>query len=655
LYQILATLDERTPLEFLAQLLSTEVDRVVSGCELLVHLGLARRSGSSPGLCCIPTDVAEHLRKCVAAEGGVSLASQQLSSRDGAFDISDVLSWDVAVIHTVDMRIQQLTPQQEDGETAKLVGQTTLESNEKGITLLYDAGITGTLMMTNLSADPSFKMAAVTLFEAGKLSNESLEVFERKLLELNSTGQDEIIISDDALESKSSVEGDAVHFGGEASQYLSSAICLGKVLELLRCGEFGPGVRQSVGTAIEMRKVEALNELEATTRYLVLARKYVSFFGLYPLGSAPLLDLALDSVYSTTVALLPSPWMLITICQTVGCSSPSVFIPFGERLHQMPRFSNSASSGHLLEAKPGFTTIIRTQTTATDSEVTYISPHTGLLVLNTTLRSTPVFCQRVADIPKVVNDEGLLVADCSCWIAEVDVPFTLRDDELSDFILRQLTKKVLRNRSAEVRKSCAAIKEETSLNVMSLTLSASAQGVAQQFRNIVDAFMLQHSIGFLTFCVTITDLFLRRSPSQSEDRRSTQIEETNSHVVEIGFGFPIAKRICCETIVDHVPHRVLGSVDQMNVHNAAVKQLSERTMALISAASRGHDADLIRSLAIDGADDPNKRLHRRGPSNQRHLRSLGCRSHFGNPFPDTQLVIDAFGVVTWTDSWDPLS
>lgn len=715
LYQILATVDEHTSIDCLAQLLSQDVDLVVSGCELLVHLGLARRTGTHSGCCCVPAPAAELLSTCLIAEEARSIAEWKVvrypmkspsahyapsTAPEAAKVLCDVGSWGDAVVDILDRKLRQCYPPSSEVHGADASSSTDVHHDRdsaglshdaasidesgghggsgKGMTLLYDAGITGTLMMTNLSTDPSFKRAAVTLFEAGKLSDDSLESFEAKLLRLQDTIVEDMdgggwATSSDpqqslglgSLQSSNDMRGDesaSSSFGGEASSYLSSAVCLGKVLHLLRSAPLGDDVRNAIGRTVEMRKVEALNELEATTRYLILARKYVSYFGLYPLCSAPLLDLALDSVYSTTVALLPSPWMLLAVYRSAlvgcGCTPPSVFIPFGERLSHMPR---------VLQPLSGCSTVIRMQTTATDAEVTFFSPHNGLMMLNATLRSTPVFCQRVADLPRERTSQSTS-SEPTLWVAEVHIPFTVRDDELMEVLERQLKGKALRS-CATQRRQCARKDVSGPATVqLQLRLSEASQSIRHQFRSVIDTFGLEHSIGFLGFCITIEDRVTLQDAATNSSGCSTaaecwdvQLTETHACLVELGFGFPISKRNCCDVIVDHVPTRVLGSLDHMSAHNAAVKRLSDVTLALMdeiqssSLPSSTSDAELIRRLAIDAAEDPSKRLHLRGPSNQRHLRSLGCRSHFGNPFPEVQIVVDADGQLTWHDEWDPLS
>jgi hypothetical protein len=618
------------------------------------------------------------------------------------------------------------------------------------------------LMMTNLSSDPAFKQDAVTLFEAGKLTDEALLGFVDKLAALETSlglQQDDAssmfhAASDDAA-------GGSDAFGGEATKYADSVICLAKVLALLlqpRSDE----VEELLGSGVDMRKIESLNELEAKTRYLVLGRKYLSYFSLSPVSCAPLLDLELDNIYGATVALNPSPWMMLTLYRAMQEGPSAVLLPFGTRLAQL--------TPKLLQPKKGHTTTLRVQQLASEAEVTHCNPHTCLMLVNTMLASAPLFVQRIADVPKVRKADGFFVEHDAYFIVEVVFPFTTSDDEVMEIAYEQVHRRARRHREQKLANASSTTTANSPPRAPSplaasppekLVLAActAKSSIVRLFRKAVNAIGVQHTIGYLTMSLTINDTVLMEaflqnrpvaggaaslhgdysalfSPLRGADCGSTGNRDAmnsggnlngkeqrvssppipatappqdplgtapasgvllieNAVIVDVGFGFPVQKRQCCAAMMRQVPQRAFGSAAQIAFHNSAVKALSSMVLSLVedvngacprpAPSSRDGDAqqggvdnttqdvlestevedhqkprvelrERIRNLALGGSEESGGAPHlgRRGPSNQRHLRTLGSNLNNGSPFPQVLAVFDGRHVSV-ADDWDPLT
>jgi hypothetical protein len=640
------------------------------------------------------------------------------------------------------------------------------DRRDKKMVLMYDASLTGLLMMTNLSSDPAFKQDAVTLFEAGKLTDEALLGFVDKLAALETSlglQQDDAssmfhAASDDAA-------GGSDAFGGEATKYADSVICLAKVLHLLlqpRSDE----VEELLGSGVDMRKIESLNELEAKTRYLVLGRKYLSYFSLSPVSCAPLLDLELDNIYGATVALNPSPWMMLTLYRAMQEGPSAVLLPFGSRLAQL--------TPKLLQPKKGHTTTLRVQQLASEAEVTHCNPHTCLMLINTMLASAPLFVQRIADVPKVRKADGFFVEHDAYFIVEVVFPFTTSDDEVMEIAYEQVHRRARRHREQKLANASSTTTANSPPRAPSplaasptekLVLAActAKSSIVRLFRKAVNAIGVQHTIGYLTMSLTINDTvlmeaFLQNRPAaggagaaslhgdysalfspirgadcgSTENRDATNSRESHNAgddqrfsspplpptaplqdpvatapstgvllvehavIVDVGFGFPLQKRQCCTAMMRQVPQRAFGSAAQIAFHNNAVKALSSMVLSLVedvngacprpAPSSRAGDAqqggadnttqdaiegtaeatdhqkpavqmrDRIRNLALGGSEESGGAPHlgRRGPSNQRHLRTLGSNLNNGSPYPQVLAVFDGRHVAV-ADDWDPLT
>ncbi|OCT77149.1 hypothetical protein XELAEV_18032345mg [Xenopus laevis] len=251
LYKIFVSIDEHTNVAELANVLEIDLSLVKNAVSMYCRLGFALKKGQVIN----PDQLHPSWRNVPSVNRLKSTLDPQKM----------LLSWESAENKSP---IQDLassatdtdTNSQEDQADSSSVSSLTLSSGHtKRIAFLFDSTLTAFLMMGNLS--PNLKSHAVTMFEVGKLSDESLDSFLVELEKVQSTGE------------------------GEAQRYFDHALTLRNTILFLRHNKDLVAQPEQVNTGLplDLLRCESLLGLDPATCSRVLNKNYVLLVSMAPL------------------------------------------------------------------------------------------------------------------------------------------------------------------------------------------------------------------------------------------------------------------------------------------------------------------------------------------------------------------------------------
>lgn len=320
LYKIFVSIDEKTTVAELGNVLQIDLALVKNAISMYCRLGFAYKKGidTNPSQY-HPSWSRKDSEAKIAKNNGdnVKSVSKFVNSLNES-DLNESIVIDSA--ETVQPNIDYLDMKQSDDESNAITSNSS-----KRIALLYDSTLAAFLMMGNLS--PGLKNHAVTMFEVGKLPDESLDCL---LLELSKISS--ITIDDD---------------GGEAERYFLHAVILYRTIQFLRNNLeltrhlIDDSSEQSKGLGLDLIRCESLLNLDAEICQRLLQKNYKLIFSVAPLSNETRVITSESLPHLGASPLVNSLWFKLFIYFETCCGPPTLLLAKGARLTVLPKVFES--------------------------------------------------------------------------------------------------------------------------------------------------------------------------------------------------------------------------------------------------------------------------------------------------------------------------
>ncbi|KAG8441621.1 hypothetical protein GDO86_010708 [Hymenochirus boettgeri] len=305
LYKIFVSIDEHTNVAELANVLEIDLSLVKNAVSMYCRLGFALKKGQV-----INPD------QLHSSWGNVPSVNRLKNTLDTQ---KMLLSWESMenkspIQDLLSSATDTDTNSQDDQADSSSVSSLTLSiGHTKRIAFLFDSTLTAFLMMGNLS--PNLKSHAVTMFEVGKLSDETLDSFLVELEKVQSTGE------------------------GEAQRYFDHALTLRNTILFLRHNKdlIAHPEQVNTGLPLDLLRCESLLGLDPATCSRVLNKNYSLLVSMAPLTNEirPISSCTPQHI-GPAIPEISSIWFKLYIYHVSGWGPPSLLLSKGTRLRKLP-------------------------------------------------------------------------------------------------------------------------------------------------------------------------------------------------------------------------------------------------------------------------------------------------------------------------------
>ncbi|KAK2553702.1 Protein FAM91A1 [Acropora cervicornis] len=302
LYKIFVSIDEHTNIAELANVLQIDLQLVKNAVSVYIRLGFAHKKG---------VEIDESQLHHSWTEKMISLAIRGCSSKENLLTL-DLINPPQKANSLISSDSVSNESQETNGEIST-PAEGTLGGTSKKIAFLFDSTLTAFLMMGNLS--PGLKSHAVTMFEVGKLTDESLDSFLSELEKVDSVAE------------------------GEAQRYFDHAITLRDAIMFLRYNrDLGAKIDQVPAKGLDLLRVESLNSLDSAACGRVLQKNYSLLVSMAPLSHEirPITSCC-PPHFGPAVPEVNSVWFKLFIYDQLKSGPPSLLLVKGTRLRWLPK------------------------------------------------------------------------------------------------------------------------------------------------------------------------------------------------------------------------------------------------------------------------------------------------------------------------------